>query len=394
MNRPEIIVIGGGVIGSSITYYLSKMGKKVLMIEKKDNCSGSAGASDGVVGYHTKKPGLQMELAIRSIAMFEELSKELGMDIEYRKDCGGMQPAETKLEWEILSEIVKEQRQSGVDIRMISIEEACKIEPQLNPDLYGALYSPTSGKVNPIRLTFAYVQAAKRLGAQVLSNTEVTDVLVKMGRVMGVETSKGTYYADQVIDAAGSWAAEIAAMAGVDLPIRPRKGQLFITEPLGPCMDVTFQCARYNVIKFKPEAVGDKAVLRMGASLSIEQTENGGLVIGSTREFVGYDRENTLEAMEVTMRRAMRFFPALKDVNIIRAFAGLRPFTPDGIPVIGEVEKLPGFFVAAGHEGDGIALAPITGKLMAELLVQGKSSYPLEAFSPNRFRRWSEGDFE
>ena len=394
MNRPEIIVIGGGVIGSSITYYLSKMGKKVLMIEKKDNCSGSAGASDGVVVYHTKKPGLQMELAIRSIAMFEELSKELGMDIEYRKDCGGMQPAETKLEWEILSEIVKEQRQSGVDIRMISIEEACKIEPQLNPDLYGALYSPTSGKVNPIRLTFAYVQAAKRLGAQVLSNTEVTDVLVKMGRVMGVETSKGTYYADQVIDAAGSWAAEIAAMAGVDLPIRPRKGQLFITEPLGPFMDVTLQCARYNVIKFKPEAVGDKAVLRMGASLSIEQTENGGLVIGSTREFVGYDRENTLEAMEVTMRRAMRFFPALKDVNIIRAFAGLRPFTPDGIPVIGEVEKLPGFFVAAGHEGDGIALAPITGKLMAELLVQGKSSYPLEAFSPNRFRRWSEGDFE
>lgn len=394
MSRPEIIVIGGGVIGSSITYYLSKMGKKVLMIEKKDNCSGSAGASDGVVGYHTKKPGLQMELAIQSIAMFEELSKELGMDIEYRKDCGGMQPAETKLEWEILSEIVKEQRKSGVDIRMISIEEACKIEPQLNPDLYGALYSPTSGKVNPIRLTFAYIQAAKRLGAQVLSNTEVTDVLVKMGRVMGVQTSRGVYYADQVIDAAGSWAAEIAAMAGVDLPIRPRKGQLFITEPLGPFMDVTLQCARYNVIKFKPEAVGDKAVLRMGASLSIEQTENGGLVIGSTREFAGYDRENTLEAMEVTMRRAMRFFPALKDVNIIRAFAGLRPFTPDGIPVIGEVEKLPGFFVAAGHEGDGIALAPITGKLMAELLVQGKSSYPLEAFSPNRFRRWSEGDFE
>lgn len=394
MSRPEIIVIGGGVIGSSITYYLSKMGKKVLMIEKKDNCSGSAGASDGVVGYHTKKPGLQMELAIQSIAMFEELSKELGMDIEYRKDCGGMQPAETKLEWEILSEIVKEQRKSGVDIRMISIEEACKIEPQLNPDLYGALYSPTSGKVNPIRLTFAYIQAAKRLGAQVLSNTEVTDVLVKMGRVMGVQTSRGVYYADQVIDAAGSWAAEIATMAGVDLPIRPRKGQLFITEPLGPFMDVTLQCARYNVIKFKPEAVGDKAVLRMGASLSIEQTENGGLVIGSTREFAGYDRENTLEAMEVTMRRAMRFFPALKDVNIIRAFAGLRPFTPDGIPVIGEVEKLPGFFVAAGHEGDGIALAPITGKLMAELLVQGKSSYPLEAFSPNRFRRWSEGDFE
>lgn len=159
-------------------------------------------------------------------------------------------------------------------------------------------------------------------------------------------------------------------------------------------MDVTLQCARYNVIKFKPEAVGDKAVLRMGASLSIEQLKDGGLVIGSTREFAGFDRGNTLEAMEATMKRAIRFFPALKDVNVIRAFAGLRPFTPDGLPVLGESEKVPGFFVAAGHEGDGIALAPITGKLMAELLVQGKTSYPLDAFSPSRFRKLSEENYE
>lgn len=394
MSKPDIIVIGGGVIGSSITYYLSKMGKRVLMIERRDNCSGSAGASDGVVGYHTKKPGLQMELAIQSIAMFDDLSQELGMDVEYRKNCGGMQPAETELEWKILSDIVKEQRKSGVDIYMISMKEACKIEPQLNPDLYGALYSPTSGKVNPLKLTFAYIRAAKRLGAEVLYNTEVTKVLVKMNRVMGVETTKGTYYADQIIDAAGSWAAEVAAMAGEDFPIRPRKGQLFITEPLGHFMDVTLQCARYNVIKFKPEAVGDKAVLRMGASLSIEQLKEGGLIIGSTREFAGFDRENTLEAMEATMKRAVRFFPALRDVNIIRAFAGLRPFTPDGLPILGESEKVPGFFVAAGHEGDGIALAPITGKLMAQLVTEGKTSYPLDAFSPARFRKLSEGSIE
>ena len=136
--------------------------------------------------------------------------------------------------------------------------------------------------------------------------------------------------------------------------------------------------------------MGDKAALRMGASLSIEQLKDGGLVIGSTREFSGFDRGNTLEAMEATMKRAMRFFPALKDVNIIRSFAGLRPFTPDGIPILGESEKVPGFFVAAGHEGDGIALAPITGKLMAELVAHGRTSYPLDAFSPARFRSWSE----
>lgn len=170
----DVIVIGGGVIGSSVTYQLAKLGKKVLQIEREDLTRGAAGATDGVVGYHTKKPGPQMELAIRSIAMFEHLSEELGMDIEYGLHCGGMQPVEDQLQWDILSEIVEEQKKSGVDIRMIGIEEARRLEPMLAEDLKGALYSPTGGKVNPIRLTLAFAKAAKRLGAALLTETEVT----------------------------------------------------------------------------------------------------------------------------------------------------------------------------------------------------------------------------
>ena len=143
----------------------------MLVLEREDITRGSAGATDGVVGYHTKKPGHQMDLAVQSIAMFENLSEVLGMDIEYGLRCGGMQPVEDKMQWDILSEIVEEQRKSGVDIHMISIEEARQIEPQLAPDLYGALYSPTGGKVNPIRMTIAYFRAAKRLGAEFLTET-------------------------------------------------------------------------------------------------------------------------------------------------------------------------------------------------------------------------------
>lgn len=386
MNKDaDVIIVGGGIIGCSAAYYLSKLGKKVLLLEREDLTKGSAGATDGVVGYHTKKPGHQMDLAVQSIAMFEGLSEELGMDVEYGLKCGGMQPVEDKMQWDILSEIVEEQKKSGVEIEMISAEEARKIEPLLSRDIYGALYSPTGGKVNPIKLTMAFSKAAKKLGATIQIETEVTDMIMDGKKVLGVKTNKGDFYADAVVNACGSWAAFTAKMAGIEMPIKPRKGQLIVTEPIGHFMDVTMQCARYNVIKFRPETIKDENVLKLGSSLSIEQTETGGLIIGGTRELVGYDRENSLEAIETLLKRAVRFFPALKDVCFIRAFAGLRPYTPDGLPIIGKVDCLEGFYMAAGHEGDGIALAPVTGKLLAEQIVYGKESYSLEPFSPNRF---------
>ena len=384
-NKYDVIVIGGGIIGSSVTYYLTKLGNKVLQIEKEDITRGSAGATDGVVGYHTKKPGVQMDLAVQSIKMFDTLEEELGYEIEYKRHCGGMQPVEDKQHWDILSEIVKKQRESDVDIEMISIEKALEIEPELNPNLYGALYSKTGGKVNPIKLTFAFNRAAKKLGAEVLLHTEVKDIVVEDGKVKSVKTDNGQFFADKVVNACGAHSASIGDMVGINLPIKPRKGQLIISEPIGKFMTATVQCARYNIIKFNPESITDPNVLKLGSSLSIEQTKEGTLVIGGTREFAGFDKENTLEGLEVMLKRAIEFFPAIKDLNFIRAFAGLRPYTPDGLPLIGEVDKVKGFYMAAGHEGDGIALSPVTGKLLAELITYGKPSYNIDDFSPNRF---------
>ena len=381
----DVIIVGGGIIGCSTAWQLSKLGKKVLVVERKDVASGSAGATDGVVGYHTKKPGPQLDLAVQSIAMFKTLSEELGMDIEYGLEAGGMQPVEDKEQWDMLAAMAEEQRKSGVDIHMISTEEARKIEPNLSPDIYGALYSPTGGKVNPMRMTIAFSRAAKKLGAEFLFKTEVTGFLIEDGRAVGVKTDKGEFRAPAIVNAAGSWAGKVAALAGLDMPIKPRKGQLAVTEPIGPYLTATVKCALYNIIKFRPEAVKDQAALRLGASLSIEQQEDGSMIIGGTREFVDYEEENTFEAIETMMKRAMRFFPALKDVSVVRFFSGFRPYTPDGLSLMGEVKTLPGFYMAAGHEGDGIALSPITGKLMAELIATGKTSYDISMFSPNRF---------
>lgn len=385
MSDADVIVLGGGIIGCSVAWQLSSMGKQVLVLEQKDVAAGSAGATDGVVGYHTKKPGHELDLAIQSIEMFRSLNEMLDEDVEYGFEAGGMQPVEDKMQWDILSEIVEQQRKSGVDIRMISKEEARELEPQLADDIYGALYSPTGGKVNPLKLTMAYARAAKRLGAKIQTNTNVTGFIIENGAVKGVQTDRGEYYADTIVNCCGSWAGKVAQLAGIELPITPRKGQLAVTEPIGPFMKATIQCARYNVVKFRPETITDKNILRLGTSLSIEQTESGGMIIGGTREFAGYEKENTFEAIELMMQRAARFFPALKDVSVIRFFSGFRPYTPDGIPLLGEVGTLKGFYMAAGHEGDGIALSPITGKLIAEQIVCGKTSYNIDAFSPNRF---------
>lgn len=381
----DVIIIGGGIIGSSVAWQLSRRKKKVLVIERKDTCSGSAGATDGVVGYHTKKPGLQLDLAVQSIEMFKTLNRDLETNVEYGLEAGGMQPVEDKDQWDMLEAMATEQRKSGVDIRMITAEEACTIEPNLNPDIYGALWSPTGGKVNPLAMTFGYARAAKKLGAVYLTETPVTDIIIEGGRAVGVNTPAGEFRADCIVNAAGAWAGKVAALAGLDMPIKPRKGQLMITEPIGPFLKATVQCALYNVIKFRPETIKDPTVLKIGASLSIEQQESGGLIIGGTREFADYEEENTFEAVETIIRRAVRFFPALKDVSIIRCFSGFRPYTPDGLSLMGEVRTLPGFYMAAGHEGDGIALAPITGRLMAEMIAEGKTSYDITPFSPNRF---------
>ena len=385
MNKTDVIIIGSGVIGGSLAWHLARKGKKVLVLEKKDTASGAAGATDGVVGYHTKKPGKQMDLAVQSIRMFDTLEEELGEPIAYGLRAGGMQPVEDKTQWDILSAIVEEQVKSGVDIRMISAEEARKIEPQLSEDIYGALYSPTGGKINPLKLTMAFTHAAKRLGAEYKYQTEGTGFIIENGVCLGVRTKDEEFYADAVVNCCGAWAGEVAALAGLDLPIKPRKGQLAVTEPIAPFMTATLQCARYNVIKFRPETIKDENVLKLGQSLSIEQQEEGGLIIGGTREFADFEGENTFVAIDAMMKRAARFFPALRNVSVIRFFSGFRPYTPDGMPLLGPVKTLDHFYMAAGHEGDGIALSPVTGKLMAEYIVDGKPSYDISDFSPNRF---------
>ncbi len=375
----DAVIIGGGVIGASIAFQLACRKIKVKLLEKRYPAAGASGACDGAVFLQTKRPGVHLQMALESSRRFNVLTERLPIGIEFRKS-GGLVVIETEAQYEAIHRYVIEQRRNGLEVNLLDAEELRSIEPHLSDRLLGAAHSSMDGKVNPMALTNGFIQAAKALGADILMNTCVTDIEVRGNRVRSVRTNHGEIETEIVINAAGIYAPEIGRMVDLHVPIKPRRGQLLVMEAGPKILSHCLISANYITAKFNPESTnsGDEGV-------SMDQTSNGTLLLGSTREFVGFDRRNTLSAMKRIAAQAPRILPRLKQMKVIRAFAGLRPYTTDGLPILGEVKAVKGFIMAAGHEGDGIALSPYTGELIAQLVVDGKADIPLCDFSLERF---------
>jgi len=276
---------------------------------------------------------------------------------------------------------VAEQRTAGLDVELIDGAEARRREPSLSDKVIAATYSALDSQVNPYALTFAFLRAAKSAGARILTGEEVKGIDAVSGKATGVLTGSGRISAPVVVNAAGAWAAEIGRMAGLEVPILPRRGQIVVTAAVPPLLRHCLISAQYVAVKFKPELAATG-----GMGFSLEQADSGNILIGSTREFVGFDRRSTFDGIRTIASRIAPVIPALTHVPVIRTFGGLRPYTPDGLPILGKVAGLEGFIMAAGHEGDGIALSPITGELIADLIATGRTQFPLEDFRLERFR--------
>ncbi|WP_300460217.1 FAD-binding oxidoreductase [Desulfobacula sp.] len=378
-NSPQIVIIGGGVIGTSIAYHLAKQDACVTLIEKNDLASGSSGACDGLVFMQSKKPGVHLSLAMESLNRFESLQRELPIDIEFKK-TGGMVIIETDAEYRAMEKFTREQQAIGLDVRLLDQSQALEKEPFLSPSIMGSTFSPLDAQVNPISLTLGLALAAKKNHARVITHAKVLGIHTKNNRVTGVATTQGNFDADMVVNAAGSMAGRVSDMVEMSMPVQPRRGQIVVTHAGKPVLTRCLISAKYIAAKYDP-SLADKS----GQGISMEQADNGNLLLGSTREFVGFNRENTLSGIKKIIRQTAAILPVLENFQVIRSFAGLRPYTPDGLPILGPVRSLDGFFMAAGHEGDGIALSPITGDLMARMLLGQKIHIPLDAFSPDRF---------
>jgi len=387
--RSDVVVIGGGVIGAAIAYYLLRRGISTILLEKRGLLLGTSGACDGFFAVQSKRPGLLLRLALESIKEIERLSKELPIPIHYKRH-GGLILIENPYEMKLMEDFVAKQREAGLEVKIISIEEAKYFCPLLSDDLEGATYSPMDGQIHPHYLTLALLEGFKASGGKIMLRSEATEVIVEGKQVRGVRTDAGLKIkTDIVVCAAGVESSRMGERLGIKIPVVPKRGQILVTEKIPPLLRAILFDAKYILVKLHPEVlrgVSDE-VRRLGVGLIVEQTEHGNLLLGSTRELVGFDDNVTFEAILAIARNTLRYLPGLHKINIIRAFAGLRPSTPDGYPIIGPVEGIEGLVIATGHEGDGIALAPITGRLVSELITEGKTSIDISPLSPSRFSR-------
>jgi glycine/D-amino acid oxidase-like deaminating enzyme len=370
MTKKEVIVIGGGIIGSSVAYFLKEKGYWPILVDKDNFGKETSSACEGTVIMQSKQPGPKLELALKSRTLYQELSRKLVYDIEYREK-GGLVLLENEQQAAIMKKTMLEQETFGLQVKLLTIHEARKLEPVLSKNLWGAIYSDADAQVNPIAVTRALLQDVVKDGGTILPHTKVEDLLVEQGNVCGIKTNRGEMRAAAVVNAAGIWSSSLTARYGYEPKIIPRRGQILVTEAFPPTVRHIMICACYLAAKHHPELLDPtKLQHKLGVGTVIEQTVHGQLLIGSTREFVGINKETTLAGIQEIARHVMKLMPGLKNINVIRSFSGLRPKTENGLPILGPVKELPGLFMATGHEGDGIALAPITGKILADQIAE------------------------
>jgi glycine/D-amino acid oxidase-like deaminating enzyme len=353
----DVVVIGGGVRGMAVAYSLIKAGVDVMVLEKRAIAAGASGLTMGYINVSGKGPDFYTRLSKLRADMYPAYNEELGGGIEYERN-GSVRVAETEAEWEQLSRIVKERNQiEGLDMRMLGIEDMRGMEPAISPRLLGGYWCPIDGGVNALKLTRALARNASRLGARIYKESEVLAVRVAAGRIEEVETRRMRISTHVLVNTAGIHVPRISKMMGFDLPVFPERGQLTITEALPKIMHCT---------------IGP-----------YKQYANGQVLLGVTNENVGEDTGITAEMISSRVRKAIRILPVLKKARGIRCTAALRPMTPDRLPIYQKVDGVDDFYVAVGHSG--ITLAPVTGKIFADLITQGHTDVPLDVYRVERF---------
>lgn len=382
----EVVVIGGGIIGTAIAYYAAKQGMDVLVAERGEIAGGTSSQCDGNILAIDKDPGFDSQMSLKSQQLVAELARELDDEFEYRAP-GSILVCETDEEMIAAKQWVARQRQAGLPFRMLDRKELRDEWPHLADDLPGGLECATDSTVNPVLLTYSLASAARRYGARYRTHAPVTAILLDERRnVRGVETAAGTIYAKSVVIAAGVWSKQLGRMAGIELPIEPRKGHILVASRsanIGKRKAMEFG---YLMSKFGGKRRVDPRFDKYGIALVFEPTASQNFLIGSSRQFVGLNTRVDQDVIRLIAERAIRFFPAMEHIPLLRAYAGLRPWTADHLPIVSPINDVPGLYAAAGHEGDGISLAAVTGKVVSDMLSGAAPCIPLEPLRYDRFR--------
>lgn len=363
----DICIVGGGIIGCSLAFELAKAGRDVVVLEKDQVAGKASGEAAGMLTplAEADGPGPFLDFGLKSLAMFPEAEVELkertGIDIELLR-WGILYPASNAEEARIIEKRLEWQQEAGLPVESVSPEELRKLEPNLADDLQGALFFPEDWHVHNLKMTHAYAQAAQSLGAKVHTERPADKLLVEAGRVIGVDTPSGAVHAQATVNAAGPWASSLAATAGLELEMEPIKGQLMSVEVWPhPVSHVIYSSRAYLVPRLEGE-----------------------MVLGTTEERVGFNTRPTATGIAKVLSGAVALCPPLADAPFRRAWAGLRPAPPDLLPYLGWDPRVEGLAHATGHHRNGILLAPITARVMKELLLGEPTSVDLSPFDVER----------
>ncbi|MGW0872257.1 NAD(P)/FAD-dependent oxidoreductase [Streptomyces sp. NPDC002740] len=378
-KRPsgDVVVVGAGMVGAACALYAARAGLDVIVVDRGPVAGGTTGAGEGNLLVSDKEPGPELRLALLSARLWEELAQELGTAVEYEPK-GGLVVASTPESLTALTDLAAGQRTAGVLATPVEADRLHELEPHLAHGMAGGVLYPQDAQVMP---TLAAAHLVRASGARLETGRTVTGVLRDTtGAVRGVRTDRGDILAPAVVNAAGTWGAEVAALAGVRLPVLPRRGFVLVTEPLPRRVRHKVYAADYVA-----DVASDSAALQ--TSPVVEGTAAGPLLIGASRERVGFDRSFSLPVVRALAAGATRLFPFLAHVRAMRAYLGFRPYLPDHLPAVGPDPRVPGLFHACGHEGAGIGLATGTGHLIAQTLTGRRPDLDPTPFRPDRFDR-------
>jgi D-hydroxyproline dehydrogenase subunit beta len=373
MPHADVVVVGAGIVGAACAYYAARAGLTVTVLDRGAIAGGTTGAGEGNLLVSDKGPGPELELALRSLALWAGLDADPG-GFEFERK-GGLVVASTAAGAGELRGMVTAQRASGVVVDEVAPDGLRGYEPALADGLAGGAYYPQDAQVQPALAAAVLLRESR---ATVRLGTDVTGVTTARGRVTGVVAGGETFAAEHVVNAAGVWGGDVSAAFGAPVPVLPRRGFVLVTEPLPVIV-------RHKV--YTADYVGDVASgdADLQASAVVEGTPSGPILIGASRERVGFDATMPLAVLRRLAAQAVALFPVLAGVNVLRAYRGFRPYCPDHLPVIGPDPRVPGLLHACGHEGAGIGLAPATGELIASMLTGATAPFDVSPFRPERF---------
>jgi sarcosine oxidase subunit beta len=369
IEKANVVIIGGGVMGTSTAYHLAKRGcQDVVLVEKKQLASGSTGLSAGGIRLQFSIEA-NIRMSMESLQVFERFAEEFETEIDFRQH-GYLFLATESQDWAEFQANVAVQQRMGVPVRLLSPAEIGELAPYLYlEDLVGGTFCPRDGYADPYSVAMGFAKQARRLGVKILQETEALDIKVSEGKVRAVLTNQGEIATPVVVNVAGPWAAQVGRMVGLELPAVPYRRQVFVTAPFDELPKQT-----PLIIDFAPSFY----FRREGASILMGMSDH--------EEPPSFNTNFDLAFLVKVAEKAAHRAPVLDRADFMRGWGGLYSITPDDNPIIGkDVGEVEGFYCAVGFSGHGFQQSPAVGRILADLITSGQTDFELGPFQLERF---------